>query len=165
VTRAIVEKLLKRNEEGKKSAIINLSSICALTDNTGVCVYGAAKAYNLSLGRAMNALYSSKGIDVLTVHPGPVNTQMYRGTGPGRIQSPEFASSVINQLGWQTETYGNWWHAYYMCVVPYILPQKWYYDRLVAISRANYLKMRAEREAKAAAEKEKETQAPTEAKN
>jgi len=48
----------------------------------------------------MNALYQANGIDVLTVTPGAVNTQMYKGTSPMAIKAPDFARSVINQLGW-----------------------------------------------------------------
>lgn len=65
-------------------------------ENTGACIYGAVKSYNLSLGSAMNALYQANGIDVLTVTPGTVSTQMYKGTSPMRISAPVFASSVIN---------------------------------------------------------------------
>lgn len=79
---------------------------------------------------------------------------MYRGSSPGAIKAHQFAKSVIDQLGWQRETYGNWWHAYFYNVVPYILPQKWYYDRLAAASRAKFLKEKAERDAKKAAEEQ-----------
>jgi len=36
-------------------------------------------------------------------------------------------------MGWgYKETYGHWWHAYYMNVMPYMFPLNVYYNRKTA---------------------------------
>ena len=75
-----------------------------------VPVYSATKAYNFSLSRAMSVAYSSK-IDVLTVTPSNTRSQMNSGRYLFTIESDSHAKSVVNQLGWQSITYGNYVHA------------------------------------------------------
>ena len=67
------------------------------------------------MSRAMQLAYHDK-IDVLTVTPSAVNTKMYPGNYVWSISPEAHAKAVIDQLGWQTETYGSYKHA----VKPYV---------------------------------------------
>ncbi len=59
------------------SHIINLASSAAFLPFPGYSVYGASKAYVLNFSRALRAELKSKGIHVLAVCPGPVNTPFF----------------------------------------------------------------------------------------
>mmetsp|Transcript_2600 Transcript_2600/g.3307 ORF Transcript_2600/g.3307 Transcript_2600/m.3307 type:complete len:237 (+) Transcript_2600:44-754(+) len=57
VSRAILPQMLKRAEEGKKCAIMDVTSNLGMVVNPASSVYGATKAFHISLSRAMYALY------------------------------------------------------------------------------------------------------------
>ena len=74
-------------------------------------MYCATKRYNLALSKCMQDAYSDR-IDVLTVTPASVKTQMNPGTGPFTVQPTEHARAVFDHLGWFGETKGSKWHAF-----------------------------------------------------
>lgn len=57
--------------------IIHLASSAAFLPFPGYSVYGASKAYVLNFSRALRAELKPKGIHVLAVCPGPVNTPFF----------------------------------------------------------------------------------------
>jgi hypothetical protein len=59
----------------------------------------------------MQDAYANK-IDVLTVTPASVKTQMNPGTGDFTVQAPAHGKAVIDHLGWHNQTWGCWQHAY-----------------------------------------------------
>lgn len=61
----------------RKSHIINLASSAAFLPFPGYSVYGASKAYVLNFSRALRAELKPRGIHVLAVCPGPVNTPFF----------------------------------------------------------------------------------------
>lgn len=61
----------------KGSHIIHLASSAAFVPFPGYSVYGASKSYVLSLSRALRHELRGRGIHVLAVCPGPVNTPFF----------------------------------------------------------------------------------------
>ena len=78
-------------------------------------MYCATKRYNLALSKCMQDAYSDR-IDILTVTPASVKTQMNPGTSAYTVQAPEHARAVFDHLGWHGQTWGSWWHAYQMWI-------------------------------------------------
>ena len=72
VSLALLPKLLQR-DGNKRSAVINVSSVCALEPRTMLAMYAATKAFNLHLGKCFADLYRER-IDVLTVTPAAVKS-------------------------------------------------------------------------------------------
>jgi len=74
-----IPKFLERYSKlGKRSAIINISSINALNAGSNTSVYGATKAFNRNFSHSMANEYKDE-IDVLTVLPKSVITSMNSG--------------------------------------------------------------------------------------
>mgnify|MGYP006354714859 CR=1 FL=1 len=61
----------------KNSHIINLASSAGMMPFPGYSVYGASKSYVLNFSRALRAELKPRGIHVLAVCPGPVNTPFF----------------------------------------------------------------------------------------
>lgn len=62
-------------------AIINIASLAAFQPTPYMGVYGATKAFVLSFSESLWAEYRDKGIRVLAVCPGPVDTPFFEATG------------------------------------------------------------------------------------
>jgi short-subunit dehydrogenase len=62
---------------GKNSAIINMGSLSSFQPVPYINVYGATKAYVLSFSRALNVELRSRGIRVMSVCPGWVETEFF----------------------------------------------------------------------------------------
>jgi len=107
LTHAMIPRFLKRNS---RSAIIDISSVRHFVPGGNVPVYSASKSYNYSFSKAMAQAYSEK-VDVMTVTPGSIKTNMNSGRYFFCISAQEHAKCVIDQLGWYTETMGHWMHA------------------------------------------------------
>ena len=73
-------------------------------------VYCATKSYNWVLSESIRNAYSDK-IDILTVTPSSTKTQMNSGRYLFSITAESHATATIDQLGWQTVTYGSAVHA------------------------------------------------------
>lgn len=59
----------------KGGKIINISSIASFAPNTRLAVYSSTKAFVMSLSRAMREELKPYGINVLSVCPGPMDTE------------------------------------------------------------------------------------------
>ena len=92
----LLPKLLARE---KRSAIINVSSVAYYTPGGMLPVYSASKSYNYVLSQAMGQAYGEK-IDVLTVTPNSVKSQMNSGRYLFTVEAATHANATINQLGW-----------------------------------------------------------------
>lgn len=69
----------------KGAEIINTCSIAAFAPNTRMAVYCSTKAYILSLSKALRSELKGRGINVLAVCPGPMDTEFLptAGIAPG----------------------------------------------------------------------------------
>lgn len=65
-------------------AVINVSSRGAFQPGAYFAVYGASKAFVLSFSEALWAEYRERGIDVLALCPGPVDTNFFNVVGRER---------------------------------------------------------------------------------
>lgn len=70
---------------GKGAEVINSCSIAAFAPNTGMAVYSSTKAYVMSLSKALRSELKGRGINVLAVCPGPMDTEFLplAGIAPG----------------------------------------------------------------------------------
>jgi uncharacterized protein len=68
-------------QHGISGAVINLSSVLAFIPGLLPGVYGATKAYALTLSEAMNAELGSKGIYIQAVLPGGTKTEIWERSG------------------------------------------------------------------------------------
>jgi 3-oxoacyl-[acyl-carrier protein] reductase len=107
VTRAVVRKMLARNEGG---SIVNVSSIVGISGYRGLAVYSATKAALDGFTRAMSREVGGRGITVNSVAPGYLRTEMSHGldeaqlqqivrrTPSGRLGEPDDIARVVQFL-------------------------------------------------------------------
>lgn len=77
MTRAVLPHMLARGHGG----IINLASLGGLVPGPNQAVYYASKAYVISLTRALAAEIPGRGVRMLAIAPGPVDTGFHRAMG------------------------------------------------------------------------------------
>ena len=120
MTRVCLPYMLER----KKGAIINIGSIGSTLPAPFVCVYAATKAYVDRFSTSLRQEYSSKGIEVQTILPGYVVTNM--SPVPESITAPnadKFVKSALSQLGVYSRTSGYWGH-YHIMWLSNIVPER-----------------------------------------
>lgn len=82
LSRYFADRFTKRNQllNGKsRCAIINYASINAILPSPKLSMYNGTKAFNRMFSNTLNLDYQEQGIDVLTVMPMSVKTQMNSG--------------------------------------------------------------------------------------
>lgn len=107
-----VPKMLKRQDKyGKKAAILNIGTCAAEPQNPRFQfgIYGATKAYGHIMSSSIEEMYGSK-LDVMTVIPRQTSTEMNTADYMFTVQPNVHAKSVIDQLGYETKTYGPFIH-------------------------------------------------------
>ncbi|TNE47758.1 MAG: SDR family NAD(P)-dependent oxidoreductase [Deltaproteobacteria bacterium] len=72
LVRAILPRMLERN----KGTIVNVASLAALAPTPGMFYYSAAKAGFAAASESLHGELRGTGVNVLTVYPGPVTTDM-----------------------------------------------------------------------------------------
>jgi short-subunit dehydrogenase len=83
LTRALGARLVARGRGG----VVVVSSTGAFQGLPWSAVYGATKAFDLSLGEALRVELADKGVDVVTLAPGGTDTEgpMNTGVDPARV--------------------------------------------------------------------------------
>lgn len=79
IAHAFLPALLERGA----GALINVASLAGFQPTPYMTVYGATKAFVLSFSEGLWAEYRGKGVSVLAVCPGPVDTPFFEATGKG----------------------------------------------------------------------------------
>ena len=92
VTRAFVPGMIKQHD----GMIVNIATAFAKVNLPLVGTYCATKAALLSLGQAMRAYLSDQGVQVMTVMPTTIDTDMSRGANVPKM-SKEFVAEEILQ--------------------------------------------------------------------
>jgi len=89
--------ILKSNGGG---AFIQLNSVASLKSFSDFSTYCASKAAAYSITQALRELFEKQGTAVVSVHPGPISTDMAESAGFGDIAEPPelVADSIINAL-------------------------------------------------------------------
>jgi 17beta-estradiol 17-dehydrogenase / very-long-chain 3-oxoacyl-CoA reductase len=115
MTHTLLPKMLERSEtEGKRCAILNLSSLASRTRMSNALIYAATKSYNEVISEITQKLLKDKNIDVMTILPGPVLSQMTRYKAPLVITPEIHAKGVLDALGHDKLTFGHYYHYLFM---------------------------------------------------
>ena len=77
-------------------AAIIVSSVAGLTNQPIILTYSASKAALHSLTQGARALLASRGVAVLGVYPGPVDTEMSKGLQFEKASPQDVASSILD---------------------------------------------------------------------
>ena len=67
--------------EKNKGALVQLNSVASIKNFPHLSTYSASKAASYSLTQGLRAELSPKGVTILSVHPGPVDTEMGAAAG------------------------------------------------------------------------------------
>jgi NAD(P)-dependent dehydrogenase (short-subunit alcohol dehydrogenase family) len=89
--------LLKKNGGG---AIIQLNSIASLKTFPDFATYCASKAASYAITQALRQLLQTQGTAVLSVHPGPIATDMAHSAGFDEVAEPasKVAEGIVKSL-------------------------------------------------------------------
>lgn len=67
--------------ENNKGALVQLNSIASIKNFSNLSTYSASKAASYSLTQGLRTELGAKGVSILSVHPGPVATDMGAAAG------------------------------------------------------------------------------------
>ena len=67
--------------EKNKGALVQLNSVASLKNFSALSTYSASKAASYSLTQGLRTDLGAKGVSILSVHPGPVLTDMGKAAG------------------------------------------------------------------------------------
>lgn len=110
-TKFVVKGMVARKNGG---AIVNLSSISSLFPAPMLSTYAATKAFNRQFSTCLAWELKKNRIDVLSVTPGFVCTNMskIRRTSFGIVMPSPMVKQTLRKLGQTLETAGHWQHAF-----------------------------------------------------
>ena len=94
MTRALAPAMLERGE----GMIVNVATAFAKINLPIVGTYCASKAALLSLGQAMRAYFSEKGIHVMTVMPTTIDTDMSKGADVPKMTTEFVANEILRHI-------------------------------------------------------------------
>ena len=120
LSKVILNQLSNRMNTNAKSAIINLSSTTYINPLYMYSQYAATKAFNLFLSKGMeyeckHDKSNTNKVDIIAVTPGLVATSQVGYTsreanGYSVCTPNQCANSVLDNLGFENETAGYWFH-------------------------------------------------------
>ncbi len=85
--------VLKTNGGG---AFIQLNSVASIKNFAPIATYSASKAAAYSITQALRDILSEQGTSVISVHPGPIDTDMANDAGFGEVaESPNLVADGI----------------------------------------------------------------------
>lgn len=90
LSRTVAPHMVRRG----KGRIINIASVAAFQPCPNFAVYGATKAYVLSLSEAMNLEYKGTGVTVTAVCPGATDTKFHDVAGTTNVLAMKLMDSA-----------------------------------------------------------------------
>ncbi len=90
--------LLPLLKQQKNAAIVNISSVLALSPKQSAPVYCATKAAIRNFTQALNTRLAHSNIKVIELMPPLVDTSMTAGRGKGKISTQSFAEQTLKAL-------------------------------------------------------------------
>ena len=81
--------------EKNKGALVQLNSVASIKNFPHLSLYSASKAASYSLTQGIKADLEAKGVSVLSVHPGPIATDMGKAAGFDEASAPSVVSEGI----------------------------------------------------------------------
>lgn len=83
----------------KQGALVQLNSVASLRNFSGISTYSASKAASYTLTQGLRDELGAKGVTVLSVHPGPIDTDMARSAGvEGGSQTSTVSEGIVAAL-------------------------------------------------------------------
>lgn len=158
MTKYFVPKIYERAKAKKvRGGIISLSSVMKEMLTARALMYCTAKSFNYAFSETLRQEYGDH-LDILTTLPRSVRSNMNPGIWAFSVTSEQHAKACLDQLGWETETYGHLMHDMqggYRSYFPWIAGPtiNWYNSR----ARKNLPNMTKEAEAKAGVDKNAKT--------
>ncbi len=98
VTRAVAPDMVRQGG----GVIVNVGSILGKINLPLVATYCATKAALLSLGQALRAYLNDKGVQVITVMPSAIDTDMGRGAEIPKLQKEFVAAEILKAIAEET---------------------------------------------------------------
>ncbi len=83
-----------------KGALVQLNSVASIKNFSALTTYSASKAASYSITQGLKEDLAPRGIDVISVHPGPIATDMADNAGMGDIGEPPaiVAKAIVSGL-------------------------------------------------------------------
>ncbi len=81
--------------ENSKGALVQLNSLASIKNFANLSTYSASKAASYSLTQGLREKLGEKGISVVSVHPGPIDTDMAATAGLYTVDSTTCVSEGI----------------------------------------------------------------------
>lgn len=78
-----------------KGAVVQLNSIASVKTFGDISTYCASKAATYSITQGLREKLSEKGVAVISIHPGPIGTDMGKNAGFDDAPGPEVVASAI----------------------------------------------------------------------
>jgi NAD(P)-dependent dehydrogenase (short-subunit alcohol dehydrogenase family) len=78
-----------------KGALVQLNSVASIKNFPSLSTYSASKAAAYSLTQGLRVELGAQGVQVLSVHPGPIETDMAKAAGFPEMSSPSVVSEGI----------------------------------------------------------------------
>ena len=82
-------------EQNGKGALVQLNSVASIKNFASFATYSASKAASYSLTQGLKDELAAKDIDVISVHPGPIKTDMADKAGFDFGETPEVVAKAI----------------------------------------------------------------------
>lgn len=80
--------------EKRKGVLVQMNSVASIKNFTDLSTYSASKAASYSLTQGLREKLKEKGVAVLSVHPGPIDTDMAATAGMEDMEGIEPANNV-----------------------------------------------------------------------
>lgn len=84
--------------EKQQGALVQLNSVASLKNFADISTYSASKAATYSLTQGLREKLGEKGVQVLSVHPGPIDTDMLAGTGFEGESTTVVSEGIVSAL-------------------------------------------------------------------
>ncbi len=85
--------------EAKKGTLVQLNSVASIKNFSHLSTYSASKAASYSLTQGLRAELGPKGVNILSVHPGPVDTDMAEAAGFSDGAAPtEISEAIVTSI-------------------------------------------------------------------
>ena len=98
MTKAFLPQLKKAVATGHRAKVVNVSSVGGLLGFSNMAVYTATKFAVTGFSRALRRELKAEGVDVASIHPGPVQTKEGEGTKKAIVMLPHQIAAQIHQL-------------------------------------------------------------------
>ncbi|MGD7651840.1 MAG: SDR family oxidoreductase [Verrucomicrobiales bacterium] len=83
---------------GRHGALVQLNSIASIKSFPNLAAYSASKAASYSLTQGLRHELAGKGVSVLSVHPGPIDTEMGAAAGFEGTPVSVVAEGIVKSL-------------------------------------------------------------------